>query len=115
VELCVVETRKSSPGPVAVGATYVQRRQIPKPSEERFTVTELAPSRRLAVEGTLGSFPARLRYELEPSGTGTVLVNTVELQVTGPLRLPGGIAASRVKAAVAEDLDVLKRLLESRP
>ncbi len=63
----IAETRKSSPGPVAVGATYVQRRQIPKPSEEGFRVTELAPGRRLAVEGTLGSFPAKLRYELEPS------------------------------------------------
>jgi carbon monoxide dehydrogenase subunit G len=110
----IAETRKSSPGPVAVGATYVQRRQIPKPSEERFTVTELAPGRRLAVEGTLGSFPAKLRYDLEASGAGTALVNTVELQMTGPLRLLGGIAASRVKAAVAENLDVLKLLLESR-
>jgi len=35
--------------------------------------------------------------------------------MTGLLRLLGGIAASRVKAAVAENLDVLKRLLESRP
>jgi carbon monoxide dehydrogenase subunit G len=111
----IAETRKSSPGPVAVGATYVQRRQMPKPTEERFTVTELAPGRRLAVEGTLGSFPAKPRYELERSGAGTVLVNTVELQMTGPLRFLGGIAASRVKAAVAENLDVLKRLLESRP
>jgi hypothetical protein len=111
----IAESRRISPGPVAVGATYVQRRQIPKPCEERFTVTALAPGRRLAVQGTRGSFPAKLQYELEPSGVGTVLVNTVELQMTGPLRLLGGIATWRVKAAVAKNLDVLKLLLESHP
>ncbi len=111
----IAETRKSSPGPVAVGTTYVQRREIPKPSEEQLVVTELSPDRRLAVEGKLGPFPAKSRYELEPAGAGTVLVNTVELEMTGPLRLVGGIAASRVKTAVAENLDVLKRLLESEP
>ena len=106
-------TSKASPGPVAVGTVFVQRRQIPKPSEERFTVTDLAPDRRVAVEGTLGPFAARLSYEFEPAGEGTVLTNAVELEMGGALRLVGGIAASRVKAAIAENLGVLKQLLEA--
>jgi hypothetical protein len=111
----ITETRKLSPGPVAVGATYLQRRHLPKPSEERFTVTALTPDRRLAIEGTLGPFPARVAYDLEPSGNATILTNTVELEMTGALRLVGGIAASRVKTAVAENLGVLKQLLEADP
>ena len=109
----ITETRQSSPGPVAVGTVFVQRRQVPKPSEEQFTVTEYAPNRRVAIEGTLGPFPARLSYEFEPSDAGTVVTNTVELQMSGPLRLIGGIAMSRVKKSVAQNLSVLKQLLET--
>lgn len=111
----ITETRKSTPGPVAVGTTYLQRRHLPEPSEERFTVTAHEADRHLAIEGTLGPFPARVSYDLEPSGTATVVTNRVELAVTGPLRLVGGIAASRVKSAVAENLGALKRLLEDGP
>lgn len=109
----VTETLKTSPGPVTVGTTYRQRRHLPKPSEESFTVTDLEPDSHLAVEGTLGPFPARIAYGLVPSGDATVVTNTVELEMTGALRLVGGIAASRVKTAVAENLQVLKRLLEA--
>lgn len=109
----ITETRQSSAGPVGEGTTYVQRREIPRPGEEQFTVQEFVPDRRLVVEGVLGPFPARLSYEFSPSDGGTVLTNVVDLQMRGPLRLVGGIAASRVKKAVAENLHVLKRLLEA--
>lgn len=109
----IEQTRKTSPGPAAVGTTYDQQRRIPKPTREEFTITEFEPERRLAIEGTLGPFHARLRYTLEPSERGTALTNAVELDITGPLRLVGGIAASKVKAAVAENLGVLKQILES--
>jgi uncharacterized protein YndB with AHSA1/START domain len=110
----ITRTRKTSPGPVSAGTTYVQRREVPEPGEEQFTVTDLVPDRQVAVEGTLGPFPARLSYEFEPAeGGGTVVTNSVELRITGPLRLLGGIATSRVKKAVADNLGALKRLLET--
>lgn len=109
----ITETVKTSPGPVTVGTTYRQRRHLPKVSEESFAVTGFRMDSFLAIEGTLGPFPARVTYQLEPSGDGTVVRNTVELEMTGPLRLVGGIAASRVKTSVAENLEVLKRLLEA--
>src|ERR671911_2693023 len=91
----ITETHQSPPGPVAVGTVFVQRRHIPKPGEEQFTVTEFAPNRRVVIEGTLGPFPARLSYEFESSVGGTVVTNTVELQMSGPLRLIGGVAHTR--------------------
>jgi len=109
----IEETRKRTPGPITVGTEYVQRRGVPQPGEERFTVTELVADRAVAIDGTLGPFPARLRYEVEPAGTGTVLTNDVELELSGPLRLAGPVVTSRVKAAVAENLQVLKRRLEA--
>jgi len=108
----IEETRKRTPGPVVVGTEYVQRRSVPSPSEERFTMTELEPDRVVAIEGTLGPFPAQLRYEVEPAGTGTVLTNDVEVEVSGPMRLVGPVVTSRVKAAVAENLHVINQRLE---
>jgi uncharacterized protein YndB with AHSA1/START domain len=109
----IEETRKATPGPVGVGTEYRQVRSLPRRSEERLEVTELEPDRRLVVAGTLGPFPATVSYELDASGGGTRVVNEVRLEMRGPIRLVGGIAAARVKDAVARNLGELKRLLET--
>jgi Pirin C-terminal cupin domain/Polyketide cyclase / dehydrase and lipid transport len=41
----IVETKKTSPGPVGVGTTYRQLRSIPSRSEEGFQVTVFEPPR----------------------------------------------------------------------
>ena len=45
----IVETKKTSPGPVGVGTTYGQLRSIPSTSEEGFQVTVFEPISRLEV------------------------------------------------------------------
>jgi carbon monoxide dehydrogenase subunit G len=108
----IVETRKVSPGPVGVGTTYHQTRSVPRRSEEAFEVTVFEPASRLEVQGELGPFRARVGYALEPAGSGTRLTNAVELGSSGLLTLVAPLATSRVKHAVAANLDVLKQLLE---
>ena len=109
----ISETRKTTPGPVAVGTVYRQVRSVPSPSVETLTVTRLEPDhRRLDVEGQLGPFDARLSYELEPDGDGTRLVNSIQLEARGPMRLVAGFSAGRVREAVASNLGVLKKILE---
>jgi Polyketide cyclase / dehydrase and lipid transport len=106
-------TTKTSPGPVGVGSRYRQTRSVPRRAEEGFEVTAFEPGRRLAVEGQIGPFEARLSYLLEPVDSATRLTNTVDLQPTSRvLRLVAPLAVSRVKAAVADNLAALKRLLE---
>jgi hypothetical protein len=56
--------------------------------------------------------PARLEYDLVPQGGGTVVTNTVELDVPPPLVLVSLVATRRIKPAVAENLAVLKTILE---
>jgi carbon monoxide dehydrogenase subunit G len=108
----IVETRKVSPGPVGVGTTYRQTRSVPRRSEEGFEVTVFEPASRLEVRGEIGPFRARARYALEPSGSGTRLTNAVQLQSSGLLRLVAPLATSRVKRAVAANLDALRQVLE---
>jgi hypothetical protein len=109
----IVETRKTSPGPVGVGTTYRQIRSVPSRSEEAFEVTAFEPTSRLEIHGGIGPFTATIAYLLTPLGDGTSLTNTVDLQPTsGALRLLAPLAASRVRKAVAANLDTLKQLLE---
>jgi carbon monoxide dehydrogenase subunit G len=111
----IVETTKTSPGPVGVRTTYRQTRSVPTRSEERFEVTVFEPPRRLEVQGQIGPFRARISYLLEPTGSGTRLRNAVDLGSSGPLPLVAPLVTSRVKHAVAANLDTLEQLLSTRP
>jgi hypothetical protein len=109
----IEQTTKTSPGPLGVGTTYRQIRSEPTRSQEAFQVTVFEPGRRLAIEGQIGPFQARLEYVLEPIGDVTRLTNAVELaRLSTTSRLLASLAASRVKAAVASNLDELNLLLE---
>jgi len=107
------ETRKIAGGPVGVGSRYKQTRTLPTRSEETFEVTEFEPNRRLSIRGALGPFHGEASYLLIPTGNGTALTNTMNLQPSGALRLVAPLAASRVKSAVAANLDTLRHLLET--
>jgi carbon monoxide dehydrogenase subunit G len=111
----IVETRKVSEGPVSVGTTYRQVRSLPSRSEETLQVTELEPDRRFAFEGGLGPLEGTLTYELEEVGGSTRLTNSADLQARGIAKLAAPIASGRVRGAVAENLEALKRLLEGKP
>ena len=76
-------------------------------------MTVFDPTHRLAAEGEIGPFQARVAYLLEPVGDATRLTNAMELKPSsGVSRLLAPLAASRVKAAVAENLGKLKQILE---
>jgi uncharacterized protein YndB with AHSA1/START domain len=108
----IQETRKITSGPVKVGSRYRQTRTVPVRSEESLEVTEYDPDRRLTVAGTLGAFPAQVTYVLDPVGSATRLTNTVDLTPPRPLRVLAPLATHRISAAVADNLEVLKQVLE---
>jgi uncharacterized protein YndB with AHSA1/START domain len=109
----ISETRKITGGPVDVGSRYRQTRTLPTRREETFEVTEFEPDRRLSIRGDLGPFHGEVTYLLSPAGNATTLTNNMDLQPAGPLRLVAPLAASRVKSAVAANLDALKQILET--
>ncbi|MDN3242588.1 SRPBCC family protein [Glycomyces tritici] len=107
------ETRRTSDLPVGVGSQYTQVRTIPAHAEESLEITGFEPDSRLAIRGDLGSFHGEITYLLAPAVDGaTALTNTMDLQASGPTRLIAPLAATRVKNAVAANLDALKRHLE---
>ena len=109
----IARTVQTSPGQAGVGATYRQTRTIPRSTEEGFEVTDFAPPSRLAVKGQIGPFCATSSYLLEATAGGTRLTNHVELAPSSALLRPlGPLAVPGVKAAVARNLGILKKLLE---
>jgi Polyketide cyclase / dehydrase and lipid transport len=109
----ISKTRKISPGEVGVGTTYEQTRSIPTPSREYLRITSFEPDRQLTVEGTLARYPARLEYTVDEHDGATRLTNRVDLELIGAAKLIGGVAAGRIRSAVAANLEVLKTLLDS--
>ena len=108
----IVATRKTSDGPVRVGTTYRQIRSVPRRSEESLEITELEPDRIFAVHGGLGPFQATLTYEFEDVAGMTRLTNGADLEASGIMKLAAPIASSRIREAVAANLEALKQLLE---
>ena len=108
----ISRTWKVSDGPIGVGSTYRQSRTVPSNTEETFHIIEYDPEHRLGIEGTLGPFAAKLTYQLEEVAEGTLITNDVDLVPTGLTRLVAPLAANRIKNSVAENLNVLKGLLE---
>ncbi len=106
-------TQQVTPGPVALGSTFRQVRSIPAVAEEEFEVTEWEPGRRVAITGDFGPFSGTLSYRVEPAPAGTLLTNDVELSPHGVLGVVGRLAAPRLKAAIAQNLDVLRAGLET--
>lgn len=109
----ISDTKKINPGQVGVGSRYRQTRSVPRPTVEELEVTRLDPDRRIEIVGDLASFRAHLTYELSPSVEGTAVTNSVELDPPGALGLLGGLLAGRIQASVAENLAVLRSLLEA--
>jgi hypothetical protein len=105
-------TERVGTGPVGIGTQYVQTRTVPRPSIERFEVIEHRPDRAVAIRGRLGPFEAISSYRLDAVGDATRLTNTMRLERPGAFQLVAELAGPRVQGAVAENLAVLKDLLE---
>ncbi|MGN9789414.1 SRPBCC family protein [Nonomuraea sp. ZG12] len=109
----IAETRKISPGPPARGSTYLQTRTLPRPMQETLEISRYEPSRLLAITGGFGDLEGTSTYTLESNGETTRLTNEIELVGRGLLRAFSALATANVKRAVAENLTVLKNLLEN--
>ena len=110
----VTSSRKMTPGPIAVGSKFQQTRSVPRPAVEALEITRLDPGSRLELVGELASFPAHLTYELSRTAAGTTLTNSVELEPPGALGLIGGLLTRRIQSSVAQNLGVLRALLEGQ-
>lgn len=105
----VLQVHKLTPGPVDVGTKY---HQVRKTDEQTLVIREFEPPYNLVVETTTDSRPQlEMRFNLRSERTGTRLNDHWKLD-TGQPALLEKLAGGKVKAAVADNLGMLKTLLE---
>lgn len=104
-----------TPGNQAVGARYLQERTLPRPMTETLEITAYTQDTLLEISGGFGLFPAgKSTYKLSAiDHEKTIVQNEIELEVKGLIRPLASIAALKIKAAVAQNLVVLKHILET--
>lgn len=111
----IKRTVNTAPGNIGVGAKYLQERTLPRPTTEELVVAAYEPSRLLEVSGTFGPFKGMSSYRLVSiDDQKTRLQNEIILDVRGAMRLLAPVGAMKIKAAVAQNLQVLKHILETR-
>ncbi len=109
----IESARPLSDGDVRKGSRFLLRRADPRPAIEEVQVTEHEPDRRFALHGDFGDFVGDLEFRLEETPEGTRLHHVAHVEPKGPVRLLTPLAAPRVRAAVADNLDRLQQYLEA--
>ena len=106
--------RLAEPGPVRTGSRLVVvAEEGGRAATVEGRVTELEPDRLFGVAATFSGVPVRLRWRLEPDGSGTTVTAQGEADVGGLLALAGGVIKSRVEDRLTRAHENLKRLLEA--
>lgn len=111
----MVEARKTSDGPLGVGATwrgvasFLGRRM-----ESDHVVTAFDPGRRYAYETVNAPVPGRLDYRFEPVEAGTRVTFTGEVEPGGAFRLAGPLLARAGRRMYETNLAALKGILEAK-
>jgi len=80
--------------------------------EATFLVVEDDPPRRLAIASEGGPADARATFELEPSGDGTLVTFTLQVDLHGPARIARRIVKSTAQREVRSSLQKLKEVAE---
>ncbi len=81
--------------------------------EAAFLVVEDDPPRRLAIASEGGPANARATFELEPSGDGTLVKFTLEIELRGAARVAGGLVKTAAQREVRSSLQKLKEVAET--
>jgi hypothetical protein len=92
---------------------YRQVRKLPKVMEETLQITAYQPNQYLVVSGGFAYFQGQSAYLLEVHPDGTKLTNNIEIHAHGVLDILSALSLKGIKHAVAQNMVVLKGLLES--
>lgn len=110
-------TTKTTPGAVHIGTRYLQERTLPHPMTEELEITAYTPNTLLEFSGGFGPFPlGKSTYHLSPlsDGTQTIIQNEIKLQTRGIPQILASLGSMKIKMAVAQNLEVLKDILEAQ-
>jgi len=82
--------------------------------EVTYEITELEPTRKIAVKSISGPVLFKGITMFEPVGDGTRVIATFEMEATGFLKLAGGLIINNLKKDFESSLNKLKEILDSQ-
>jgi uncharacterized protein YndB with AHSA1/START domain len=108
------ESRQTSPGPMGVGATFVQTNQfLGRRFQTQFEVWDYEADRRFCVRTSSGPIPFSGCYLFEAVDEGTHFTHMGEMDTGGLFQLVGSLLVRRIKHDTEANLATLKELLEN--
>lgn len=111
----LVEIRKESEGPTAVGTRLTEvRRFLGRRMESTLEVTEYEQNRKWSLKTVSGPVPYTVDHTLEPSDGGTRLAWVGEGEPGGFFKFAEPIVARAAKRQFGSDFETLKDILEAR-
>ena len=110
----LIEAKQTSAGPVSVGTTVREVRQLMgRKMEVVFEITKFVPNEEMAFNSISGPFPMHGQYALQPEDGGTKVTFFVEVELSGVYKMAELIVVQTAKRQMGADLTRLKTLLES--
>lgn len=111
----VVESKKTSDGPVGVGTTYTHVAQmLGRRIENHYKVTEYEANRKIAMKSTSGPVPAEFSMIVASVDGGSKFTMSAEADVAGFFKLAEPLVARTMKRQQEANLANLKDLLEAQ-
>jgi hypothetical protein len=109
----LIECRKTSPGPMGVGAQVLEvRKFMGRHMESTLEVTAFEPNKKYAVKVASGPIPFELSAMFEPGGVGTKIAVTGRGEPGGFFKLAEGLVKKQLQSQVEGDMGRLKKVLE---
>jgi len=109
----LIECRKTSPGPMGVGAQVLEvRKFMGRHMESNLEVTAFEPNKKYAVKVASGPIQFELSAMFETVGDGTKISTSGQGEPGGFFKLAEGLVKKQLQSQVEGDMGRLKKLLE---
>ena len=110
----LVETTKTSEGPLGVGTTYTHVAQmLGRRIENGYEVTEYEPNSKISMKSTSGPVPVEMSLTFEPVEGGARVVLNVQAEIAGLFKLAEPLVARIMGRQQDANFANLKDLLEA--
>ena len=110
----LVDSRKTSEGPVGVGTTGVEiRKMMGRRMETHWVCTEFEANKKMSFKSTSGPMEVQGGYNLEPTNGSTRLEFWLQLQPSIVMRLFQPLIAGATRKQITRDFGSLKGILEA--
>lgn len=111
----IVESKKTSDGPLAVGTTYTHVAQmLGRRIENHYEVTEYEANRKISMKSTSGPVPAEFTMIVASVDGSSKFTIRAEAEVAGFFKLAEPLVARTMKRQQDANLANLKDLLEAQ-